>query len=136
VAAKIGVRAARGAANRGEPMIHEYVIVLTTLPPDADAAAFGRSVVEERLAACVNVMPLMESIYRWEGTIEQETERQVVMKTSREQVVALWERVREMHPYDVPEFLVLPIVDGNNAYLRWIAEATSADVENDEADDA
>ena len=116
-------------------MTHEYVIVLTTLPPDADAAAFGRAVVEERLAACVNVLPLMESIYRWEGTIEQETERQVVMKTSREQVVALWERVREMHPYDVPEFLVLPIVDGNNAYLRWIAEATSAEIENDEADD-
>ena len=113
-------------------MTHEYVIVLTTLPPDADAAAFGRALVEERLAACVNVLPLMESIYRWEGTIEQETERQVVMKTSREQVVALWERVRELHPYDVPEFLVLPIVDGNNAYLRWIAEATSAEVENDD----
>ena len=104
-------------------MTHEYVIVLTTLPADADAAAFARALVEERLAACVNLLPPMESIYRWEGTIEQETERQVVIKTSRERVVALWERVRELHPYDVPEFLVLPIVDGNDAYLRWIARS-------------
>ena len=57
----------------------------------------------------------MVSVYRWEGAIEQETERQVVIKTSRDRVVTLWERVRELHPYDVPEFLVLPIVDGNDA---------------------
>ena len=113
-------------------MTHEYVIVLTTLPPDADGAAFARAIVEQRLAACVNLLPLMESIYRWEGSIQQETERQVVIKTSRERVVALWERVRELHPYDVPEFLVLPIVDGNDAYLRWVAECTSAAPGTDE----
>ena len=73
----------------------------------------------------------MESIYRWEGDIEQETERQVVIKTSRERVAALWDRVRELHPYDVPEFLVLPIVDGNDAYLKWMAESTSTDLESD-----
>jgi periplasmic divalent cation tolerance protein len=106
-------------------MADEYVLVLTTLPPDADASAFARSIVGSRLAACVNLLPVMESIYRWEGSIEQESERQVVMKTSRERVVALWERVRELHPYDVPEFLVLPILDGNDAYLRWVAECTS-----------
>jgi periplasmic divalent cation tolerance protein len=108
-------------------MNHEYVIVLTTLPADADGAAFARGVVEDRLAACVNLLPAMESIYRWEGAVEQETERQVVIKTSRERVVALWDRVRELHPYDVPEFLVLPVVDGNDAYLRWIAESTTQD---------
>jgi periplasmic divalent cation tolerance protein len=107
-------------------MNDEFVVVLTTLPADADAAAFGRAIVEERLAACVNLLPVMESIYRWEGTIDQESERQVVMKTSRDRVAALWERVRELHPYDVPEFLVLSVVDGNDAYLRWIAECTSA----------
>jgi periplasmic divalent cation tolerance protein len=106
-------------------MTHDYVVVLTTLPTDADAAAFARGIIEERLAACVNLLPPMESIYSWEGTIEQETERQIVIKTSRERVVALWERVRELHPYDVPEFLVLPVVDGNDAYLRWVAECTS-----------
>ena len=106
-------------------MTHDYVVVLTTLPADADAAAFARGIIEERLAACVNLLPAMESIYSWEGSIEQETERQVVIKTSRERVVALWDRVRELHPYDVPEFLVLPVVDGNDAYLRWVAECTS-----------
>ena len=106
-------------------MTHEYVIVLTTLPADADGAAFARGLVEERLAACVNLSAPMDSIYRWEGTIESETERQLVIKTSRDRVVELWDRVREMHPYDMPEFLVMPIIDGNDAYLRWVAESTS-----------
>jgi periplasmic divalent cation tolerance protein len=106
-------------------MVHEYVIVLTTLPADADGPAFARAIVDEKLAACVNLLSPMESVYRWEGTIERETERQVIMKTSKDRVVALWERVRELHPYDVPEFVVLPIVDGNDAYLRWIAESTT-----------
>jgi periplasmic divalent cation tolerance protein len=106
-------------------MGHEYAIVLTTIPADADAAAFARAIVESRLAACVNLLPPMESVYRWDGEIAQETERQVVIKTSRERVAPLWERVRELHPYDVPEFLVLPIVDGNDAYLRWVADSTS-----------
>jgi len=103
----------------------DYVLVLTTLPADADAAAFAHTLVDARLAACVNVMPLMDSVYRWEGDIEQETERQVMIKTSRDRVAALWDRVRELHPYDVPEFLVLPIVDGNDAYLRWVADSTA-----------
>lgn len=106
-------------------MSQDYVIVLTTLPADADAAAFARNLVEERLAACVNLSAPMESIYRWEGSIESEAERQLVIKTSRDRVVALWDRVREMHPYDMPEFLVTPIVDGNDAYLRWVAESTT-----------
>jgi periplasmic divalent cation tolerance protein len=105
-------------------MSHEYVMVLTTLPVDADGPGFARSLVEERVAACVNLLAPMESVYRWEGNIEQETERQVVIKTSRDRVAALWERIRELHPYDVPEFLVLPIVDGNDAYLRWVADST------------
>jgi periplasmic divalent cation tolerance protein len=107
-------------------MVPEYVLVLTTLPADADADAFGRSLVEERLAACVNLLPLMDSVYRWEGRVEHETERQVVMKTSRERVDALWDRVRELHPYEVPEFIVIPITDGNDAYLRWVGEGTRA----------
>jgi len=106
-------------------MSQDYVIVLTTLPADADSAAFARNLVEERLAACVNLSAPMESIYRWEGSIESESERQLVIKTSRDRVVALWDRVRELHPYDMPEFLVLPIVDGSDAYLRWVAESTS-----------
>jgi periplasmic divalent cation tolerance protein len=105
-------------------MNSDYVMVLTTLPSDADGAAFARALVEERLAACVNLLSTMESVYRWEGRVEREVERQVVIKTSRERVVALWDRVRELHPYEVPEFIVLAIVDGNEAYLRWVGEGT------------
>jgi periplasmic divalent cation tolerance protein len=105
-------------------MSAEYVVVMTTLPADADAAAFGRALVNERLAACVNLLAPMESVYRWEGQIEQEAERQLIIKTSRDRLAALWDRVRELHPYEVPEFLVLQIVDGNEAYLRWVGEST------------
>ena len=73
-------------------MNHEYVIVLTTLPADADGPAFARGIVESYLAACVNLLPPMVSVYRWEGAVEQETERQVVIKTSRDRVVTLWEK--------------------------------------------
>ncbi|MCA1561673.1 MAG: divalent-cation tolerance protein CutA [Acidobacteria bacterium] len=105
-------------------MTSEYVMVLTTIPTDVDALAFGRALVDERLAACVNVLPTMDSVYRWEGRVEHESERQVVIKTARERILALWERVRELHPYEVPEFVVLSIVDGNDAYLRWVGEST------------
>jgi periplasmic divalent cation tolerance protein len=105
-------------------MDSEYVVILTTLPADADGLAFGRALVDERLAACVNLLAPMESVYRWEGRVEKESERQLVIKTSRDRVIALWDRVRELHPYEIPEFLVLPIVDGNEAYLRWVGEST------------
>ena len=101
-----------------------HVLVLTTLPADADATAFATALVEGRLAACVNLLAPMHSVYRWQGQIEQDTERQLIVKTARDRVDALWQRVREMHPYDVPEFVVLPIVDGNEAYLRWLGEST------------
>ena len=106
-------------------MTADYVIALTTLPADADAGEFGRTLVDERLAACVNLLPVMESIYRWEGKIEFEAERQLIIKTTSEKVSDLWDRVRELHPYEVPEFVVIPIVDGNEAYLKWIRDSTS-----------
>jgi len=101
-----------------------HVLILTTLPAAADAGAFAQAIVESRLAACVNLLPVMESVYRWEGRVQRDSERQVILKTSKDRVAALWERVRELHPYDVPEFIVLPIVGGNDAYLRWIADST------------
>jgi periplasmic divalent cation tolerance protein len=102
----------------------EYVVVMTTLPGDADGPAFGRAILNERLAACVNLLAPMESIYRWEGRVEQETERQVIIKTTRDRLNALWDRVRELHPYEIPEFIVLAIADGNEAYLKWVGEST------------
>src|SRR5262245_5884727 len=101
----------------------EYVVVLTTLPADSDAAAFAQALVEARLAACVNLLPIMQSVYRWQGEVEQENERQMLIKTSRVRLTGLWERVRDLHPYEVPEFLVLPVVDGSDAYLKWLGDA-------------
>jgi periplasmic divalent cation tolerance protein len=102
----------------------QHVVVLTTLPADADVATFARELVDARLAACVNLLPPMESIYRWEEKVHRDDERQLVIKTSRDRVAALWDRVRELHPYDVPEFIVLPIVEGSDAYLRWLDRST------------
>lgn len=107
-------------------MADEYVVVLTTLPADGEAASLAATLVDERLAACVNLFPPMKSIYRWTDGVEEETEQQLVIKTTRAQVPALWERVRDLHPYDVPEFVVLPVLDGNDAYLRWIGESTGS----------
>ena len=105
-------------------MADDYVIVLTTFPADGDFAPLARTLVEERLAACVNVLPVMTSVYRWAEAVEEESERQIVIKTTRDTVPALWDRVRDLHPYEVPEFVVLPILDGSDAYLRWIGEST------------
>ena len=106
-------------------MADEFGVVLSTLPPGVDSAALARTLVVERLAACVNIHQEMTSIYRWEGEVSADTERQIVIKTSRAQVGPLWDRLRELHPYDVPEFVVLPIIDGSDAYLRWIGDSTS-----------
>jgi periplasmic divalent cation tolerance protein len=99
------------------------VVVLTTLAADADAVALARTLVEERLAACVNVLPAMTSVYRWKGAVEQDREQQLVIKTAPAQLPALEARVRELHPYELPEFLVLP-ASGSKAYLDWIADVS------------
>lgn len=107
------------------PVLPDYVIVLTTLPADGEvASAFARTLVEDRVAACVNVLGEMQSVYAWEGAVEEEQERQIVIKTSRDRLESLWDRVKELHSYEVPEFVVLPIIDGNDAYLRWIHDST------------
>jgi periplasmic divalent cation tolerance protein len=103
----------------------EHVLALTTLPLNLDADALAHTLVEERLVACVNVLPPMRSTYRWKEEVEQEGERQVIMKTTRDRVSALETRLRELHPYDVPEFIVVPIVSGSEEYLRWVTESTS-----------
>jgi len=102
------------------------VIVLTTLPAGADAPAFARTLVEERLAACVSVGGEMHSVYRWKDSIEQDIEHQVVMKTVRGMVGPLRTRLATLHPYEVPEFLVIPADDGGDAYLEWVRQSAGA----------
>ena len=103
----------------------EIVIVLTTAPDDERAEAWARALVEERLAACVNVHGPMTSFYRWKGVVERDAERQVVIKTTRERVPSLRERLRELHSYELPEFVVLAVEDGSDEYVKWVVEQTS-----------
>lgn len=103
----------------------EFVVVLTTLPADFDASALAHELVEARVAACVNVLPVMRSVYTWQNAVHDEPEVQLVMKTSRAQIGALWTTLRARHPYDVPEFLVLPVLDGNPDYLKWIGDVVA-----------
>jgi periplasmic divalent cation tolerance protein len=101
------------------------MVVLTTLGADADATALARTLVEERLAACVNVLPPMASTYRWQGAVEHEREQQIVMKTTPDRVAALERRLQELHPYELPEFIVLT-GRGSAAYARWVGESARA----------
>ena len=100
----------------------EIVIALTTLPADFDVLALARELVEGHAAACVTVLPPVQSVYQWEGAVTIDREQQLLIKTTRAEVPALWEALKARHPYDVPEFLVVPVVEGNPAYLKWVEE--------------
>lgn len=93
-----------------------------TTPPDA-ARAIATTLVEARLAACVSIVGLVESIYRWEGKIERDDESLLVIKTTRAAVDGLTEAIRKVHPYENFELVALPIVAGSPAYLSWIDDA-------------
>ena len=98
----------------------EIVLVLSTVPDDVSADTIARTLVEERLVACANLLPPMTSIYRWKGDIERETERQLVMKTTRARVPVLERRLKELHPYEVPEFIVMGVDTGSPDYFAWL----------------
>jgi periplasmic divalent cation tolerance protein len=99
-----------------------YRIVLVTCASVAEARRIGRSAVEKKLAACANIVTGVESIYRWKGKVERAREVLVVMKTNAGRLRELEREVKRMHSYEVPEFVVLPIVAGSHEYLKWIAE--------------
>jgi periplasmic divalent cation tolerance protein len=98
----------------------DVVLVLTTIGADADALALARILVEERLAACVNVGATMTSVYWWKGAIEAEREQPIVIKTTADRLIALESRLRALHPYELPEFLVLSASGASAAYLEWV----------------
>lgn len=102
------------------------LIVLVTTPSAEQAAALARSLVEEGLAACGNVLPGVRSIYRWQGAVCDEPEALLVLKTQRAAFEALRARVVALHPYECPEVIALPIEAGHAPYLAWIAGNVAA----------
>jgi periplasmic divalent cation tolerance protein len=107
-----------------EPSAPSFRIVLTTVGSDRKARELAEALVDRRLAACVNVIGPIQSIYRWQGAIEQAEERQLVIKTTAGRVAALEARLGELHPYEVPELLVMAVTGGGARYLSWLAEST------------
>lgn len=101
-------------------MTREIRTVLMTAPEPAAGEELARRLVEERLAACGNVIPGLVSVYWWEGSVERAEEALVVLKTTAEAVDALVDRAAELHPYDVPEILALPVDRGYGPYLQWV----------------
>lgn len=95
-------------------------IVLTTTANAEEAARLGRVLVEERLAACATLIPAVQSIYRWQGTVESATETLLLLKTASDQLAALEARLHELHSYQTPEFLVLAVDAASHAYLEWL----------------
>ena len=101
------------------------VVVFSTFPSADKAAEIARALVGESLAACVNVVPGVRSIYRWEGKLCDDSEVLAVIKTTTERADALIARLVALHPYDVPEALALPVTAGNAKYVDWVASETT-----------
>jgi periplasmic divalent cation tolerance protein len=102
--------------------MREFIVVYVTAGSLAEADRLAQGLVEERLAACVNRIGPIQSVYRWEGKVEQSEEQLLIIKTERGLFSALEKRVRELHSYSVPEIVALPIIDGSQDYLRWLGE--------------
>ena len=107
------------------PDMTEFLLVLTTLPDKAGADALAARLVEQHLAACVNILAPCESVYRWQGAVETASEIPLFIKTTRDRYPALEAAVRAMHPYEIPELVALPITTGLPAYLDWVAASVT-----------
>jgi periplasmic divalent cation tolerance protein len=99
-------------------------VVFSTAPSAEVAETIARALLDERLIACASLLPGVTSLYRWQGAVQRDAEVLMVMKTRRERVPALLRRLPGLHPYDVPEALALPVVDGLPAYCRWVMDET------------
>ena len=96
---------------------------MTTLPDEEQARDLARSIVELKLAACVNILPRMTSVYKWQGKLESGHEHLLLIKTRASCIEELQQHIRKVHPYELPEIVVVPIVDGYPPYLNWITES-------------
>ena len=106
-------------------MHEDVVLLLTTVPVGEPGERIARALVDERLAACVNLYAPMTSVYRWKGGVETDVERQMIVKTTAEQLSRIKARVAELHAYELPELLVVPVIDGGEEYLNWVRSETT-----------
>jgi periplasmic divalent cation tolerance protein len=113
------------AGDSEESSDASVVLALTTWPADRAADALAHDLVSRRLAACVNILPAQRSIYRWNDAVDQADEHQLLIKTTLARLHDLEDAVRAAHPYDVPEWLVLPVSGGSEAYLGWVRASCS-----------
>jgi len=104
--------------------ISKAIVVLVTCGSEEEAAKIANSLVEERLAACVNIISPVRSIYRWEGKIWDEREWMLIIKTQKKRFEELEKKVKSLHSYSVPEIIALPVVEGFASYLKWLEEMT------------
>lgn len=103
----------------------DFFVVMSTMPTETVASEIARAVVSEHLAACANIIPTVRSIYLWKGAIHDDPECLVMFKTSSDCVQSLIERVRSIHPYDVPEIISLPIETGHPGYFNWVMDCVA-----------
>lgn len=109
--------------------MEQVLLVLSNMPDEASAHALARKLVEQRVAACVNILPPVRSVYRWQGAIEEAGEVTLLMKTTRLRYPELEAAIRNEHPYEVPEIIAVPVVAGLPAYLNWVEEETTKGID-------
>lgn len=100
--------------------VSQHQVCLCTCPDQETALELAGSLVQTRLAACVNILPAIQSVYMWKGAIERDAEVLLLIKTAQEKMAAVQEHIVEHHPYELPEVIAVPIVDGLPGYLQWL----------------
>jgi len=104
--------------------MEEIVVVIVTVGTEQKGIEIGKALIEERLAACVNLLKGVRSLFLWKGSLTEDQEILMLIKTRRSIFPKLMDRVVELHPYQVPEIIALPVVEGSSSYLQWVAEMT------------
>ncbi|MFX0108944.1 MAG: divalent-cation tolerance protein CutA [Candidatus Hodarchaeota archaeon] len=104
----------------------EYIMAITACPKD-EAYVLAKTLVQERVCACANVISGVDSIYHWKGKVEESGESMILMKTEKSKEEALWKALRHYHSYEVPEFTVFQISSGSQEYLQWITDSLSSE---------
>ena len=105
-------------------MAENHIVTLCTVPDRESGERIAHALVEERLAACVNLVPGLTSVYRWQGKVEKEAECLLIIKTGVSRFNVLKQRIKALHPGEMPEIIALPIIHGSREYLDWITEST------------